>query len=122
MSFPRVLVVDDDASIRLLTRVALEVEGEGEVVGEASDGRSALELVETLHPDIIVLDLNMPGGTGDDLLIDLTRRADRPRIVVWSAYPPELADAARHGADATVLKDGDTESLRAAIRKVTVAA
>ena len=122
MSFPRVLVVDDDASIRFLTRVALEVEGEGEVVGEACDGRTALELVDTLHPDLIVLDLNMPGGGGDDLLVDLTSRNDRPRIVVWSAYPPDLVDAARHGADATVLKDGDTVSLRAAIKAVTVAA
>ena len=81
-----VLVVDDDGSIRQLLRTLLT--GEGHEVGEASDGAEALTMVEQRMPELILLDLNMPGMHGWRFLDELYTRGlrERTRVIVVSAH------------------------------------
>jgi CheY-like chemotaxis protein len=109
-----ILVVDDDDSVRDLLRLALEVEGH-DVVGEVADGAAAVEATHSLHPDVIVLDMMMPGRDGADFLREMPPSDDRPCVVAYSASPTHLELAGRLGADATVLKTGDLQPLFDAI-------
>lgn len=91
---PRVLVVDDDPSIRAV--IAFVLGDEGYQVEEAGDGQSALDLIDQRHPDIILLDMRMPGMDGWEFVQHYRRRHDHeaPIIVFTAAH-----DAAQRGAD-----------------------
>lgn len=94
----RVLIADDDADQRLLTSIALREHGRFEVVGEASDGREAVELTGRYRPDLLVLDVSMPGMTGLQALPQIRREAPECRVVVYSGYPrAQLERAALDG-------------------------
>lgn len=87
----RVLLADDAAEMRALLRWALmRVEGEVLVVGEAADGRDALVLAVDLSPDVVVLDLQMPGPTPDELLQAMADAAPGVPIVTFSGFEPDL--------------------------------
>jgi len=109
-----VVVADDDRSVRDLVRLNLELEGHL-VVGEAADGDTTLQVMLVARPDVLVLDMMMPGGGGEDVLRRLIRSAGRPRVVAYSASPSHLVLAGELGADATVLKSGNMEDLLAAV-------
>lgn len=110
-----VLVVDDETAVRELVRLNLEMDGH-RVVAEASDGEQALEALETADPDVMVLDMMMPGTAGDEVLRRLpARNAGRPRVVAYSASPSHLQVADELGADAVVLKSGDMTPLLEAV-------
>jgi two-component system response regulator EvgA len=111
-----VVVADDDEAVRILLRLNLEIEGH-RVVGEATDGSAALAATREFHPDVLVLDMMMPGTTGADVLRALTgcTSPDRPCVVAYSASPTHLELAGQLGADATVLKSGDMTQLLAAV-------
>jgi two-component system nitrate/nitrite response regulator NarL len=98
----RAVVVDDSVSLRLLTCLALE--DDTEVIGEAADALEALELIETLRPDVAVIDVHMPGMDGVELIRVLRARGSRLRLVAHSADESSLAAAIGAGADAAVLK------------------
>jgi DNA-binding NarL/FixJ family response regulator len=115
-----VLLVDDQALLRLGFRLVIESEPDLEVVGEASDGRVALEQVAALAPDVVLMDIRMPGMDG----IEATRRlvAEHPetRVLVLTTFDlDEYAFAAlRSGASGFLLKNAQPEQLVEAIRTV----
>jgi two-component system chemotaxis response regulator CheB len=80
----RVLVADDAPALRALLRAALEQEGRVEVVGEAEDGEHAVALAAALRPDVVVLDIQMPGVDGLSALPAIRRAAPAARVVVLS--------------------------------------
>jgi CheY-like chemotaxis protein len=109
-----VLVADDDEAVRMLLRLNLEIEGHS-VVAEAADGKQAIEAVVSHRPDVMVLDMMMPGTNGADVLKALTDCSSRPCVVAYSASPTHLQLADELGADQTVLKSGDMSVLLAAV-------
>jgi DNA-binding NarL/FixJ family response regulator len=78
------LVVDDHAGFRTSARFLLEIEG-FEVVGEAADGASAIEAVERLRPELVLLDVQLPDGQGYDVARQIFERGLTPRIVLVSS-------------------------------------
>ena len=82
---PRILIVDDDGGIRAALRDLLREEGM-EVVGEATDGTEAVELVEPLSPDIVLMDLRMPKLGGVEATRLIKRSSPTTQVVILSAY------------------------------------
>ena len=80
----RLLIVDDDARFRELARMLLERAPEFDVVGEAGDCSSAIEVSRQLEPDVVLLDVNLPDGLGFDLVPRLTREGE-PHVVLISS-------------------------------------
>jgi CheY-like chemotaxis protein len=106
----RVLVVEDDPSIREL--VVLALGDEGHEVDEAPDGRTALEVVARRQPDVIVLDMKMPGMDGWQFARTYRERyGARTPIIVFTAATDAAARAAEVGAEAVVAKPFDLEAL-----------
>lgn len=116
----RILLVDDQELIRYGFRLVLEAESDLEVVGEAGDGAQACELATNLHPDVVLMDVRMPGLDG----IEATRRIltilPQTRVLVLTTYDrDEFAfGALRAGAAGFLLKNTRPEELTAAIRTV----
>jgi DNA-binding NarL/FixJ family response regulator len=81
---PRVLIVDDHASFRATARQLLEAEGY-EVVGEAEDGASALEAVERLRPEVVLLDVQLPDMDGFEVSRRLCANGASPKVVLTSS-------------------------------------
>ena len=108
-----VLVADDMPDIRLLLRATLELEERFEVVGEAADSTECLALAERLEPEVVVLDLGMPGGDGVETIAQLRSRLPDARIVVLSGqHHDRVADVAKaNGADAYLQKGSAVEQL-----------
>lgn len=80
----RVLIVDDSAAIRSMLRMRLQHEG-CVVVGEAPDGARAVEEADRLHPDVVIMDLEMPGLTGAEATIQLLERAPGTRVIGYTS-------------------------------------
>jgi len=115
-----VLIVDDHPVVRRGLRVLLEVAGGIEVAGEAGDGDTALVLAAEHTPDVILLDLKLPGVDGIAVLGALKARDSAARVLVLtSATEPALASLAlRSGAAGVIYKDVDPDALVRAIRSV----
>ena len=115
-----VLIADDHPVVRQGLRVLLEVQDDIEVIGEASDGAEAASMAAELRPDVMLLDLKMPGMRGPEVIEDLTARRIPARILVLtSVTDPAAADAAvRAGAAGLLYKDVDPDALVRAIRSV----
>jgi two-component system, chemotaxis family, protein-glutamate methylesterase/glutaminase len=121
----RVVVVDDSALCRTLLHQWLEADGDLEVVGEAADGDSAIELINRLRPDVATVDLRMPGMSGLELIVHVMARAPTPILVLTGEATrddPGLAfEAVRRGALDLMLKPGAVDddairSLRSRVR------
>jgi DNA-binding NarL/FixJ family response regulator len=96
-----VLIVDDHAGFRATARVLLEAEG-FEVVGEAENGVAALQAVAELHPDVVLLDVNLPDFDGFEVASRLKRNGDGPAIVLTSSrdasdFGPLVAQSGARG-------------------------
>jgi DNA-binding NarL/FixJ family response regulator len=115
-----VLIVDDHPVVRRGLRVLLEVQDGIDVVGEAGDGDTALALAAEHTPDLILLDLKLPGMDGIAVLCALKARDSAARVLVLtSATEPALASLAlRSGAAGVIYKDVDPDALVRAIRSV----
>ena len=115
-----VLIVDDHPVVRRGLRVLLEVQDGIEVAGEAGDGAAALALASERSPDVILLDLRLPGMDGITVLGELKARGSAARVLVLtSATEPASARAAiSSGAAGVVYKDVDPDALVRAIRSV----
>jgi DNA-binding NarL/FixJ family response regulator len=114
----RVLVVDDHPVVRHGLRTFLDLQEDITVVGESGDGESCVDDAERLRPDVILLDLRMPGADG---VAALKRLRDNPaRVLVVTSYtePSAVLPAVRAGAAGYVYKDIDPPALAAAIRSV----
>jgi two-component system response regulator NreC len=113
-----ILLADDHPVVRLGLRSVVEAEPDFELVGEAADGPEVLPLVQRLQPNVLVLDLMMPGLNGLEITRQVSRRAPHTRIVILSMYGNEayVAEALRNGASGYVLKGSHANELVQAIR------
>jgi two-component system, NarL family, response regulator NreC len=114
-----IVLADDHPIVRQGMRGLLESEPGFVVVGEAGDGREAMELVERLQPDVAILDLMMPELNGLEVARRTLRLSPRTRVVILSMYSdePHVLEALRAGAMAYVLKGTSTETLVYALRE-----
>jgi two-component system, NarL family, nitrate/nitrite response regulator NarL len=115
----RVVIADDEADVRLLLRIQLEQEG-FEIVGEATDGRSAIECCDETQPDAVVLDLLMPGVNGFEAIPVLRRRHPGVAIVAYTAVAGDFVrkEMVRLRIP-LVLKSGDVTALAKKLREAT---
>jgi DNA-binding NarL/FixJ family response regulator len=116
----RVLLIDDHALVRAGIRALVsEVDGV-EVVGEAGNGGEALPLIEKLQPDIVLLDLSMPGLSGFEVLADTAKRFPRIRVIVLTVHDSGhyAVEALRAGAAGFLPKSAASVELHDAIRSV----
>lgn len=116
----RVLIVDDHAIVRKGTRALLDTEAGIEVVGEATDGREAVAQAQRLDPDVILMDLVMPGMDGIEAIGAITAEQPEARILVLTSFAADdkVFPAIKAGALGYLLKDAGPEDLVAAIRQV----
>ncbi|MEO5953376.1 MAG: response regulator transcription factor [Chloroflexia bacterium] len=116
----KLLIVDDHALYRQGLRAMFELEPDVEVIGEAADGSEALDKVEAIHPDIVLMDVNMPGMDGMQATRKLADAYPGILIIMLTMFKGEehLREARRAGASAYVLKDAGSEMLLNTIRDV----
>lgn len=114
-----IVLADDHPVVRRGLRGVLEAEPDFAIAAEAGDGLEAVRLVERLHPDVLVLDLLMPGLNGLDVLPITRQRAPRTRVVVVSMYANEdfVLQALKNGASAYVVKGCDPAHIVEAVRR-----
>jgi DNA-binding NarL/FixJ family response regulator len=115
-----VLIVDDHPVVRQGLRVLLDVHDGIEVTGEAADGEEALALAAGLTPDVILLDLKLPGLDGIAVLRELRARGVASRVLVLTSGndPAQVSRAVQAGASGFLYKDVDPDALVRAIRAV----
>ncbi|GAA4869251.1 response regulator transcription factor [Kitasatospora terrestris] len=116
----RVLLVDDHQVVRRGLRTFLEVQDDIEVVGEAADGAEAVERTTALRPDVVLMDLKMPGVDGIEALKLLKEQGAAARVLIVTSFTEHrtMVPALRAGAAGYVYKDVDPEALAGAIRSV----
>jgi two-component system, NarL family, response regulator DevR len=115
----RVMLIDDHALVRSAVRQALTAD-DIQVVGEASSADEALLMAPDLHPDVLLLDLNLPGISGIDLLRELAPRLPSTRIVMLTISDDrrDLLNAVRNGAAGYLTKDLSPDALQRAVRGI----
>ena len=120
----RILIVEDDPALRGLLRLIFDEDEGYEVVGEADDGRAAIALARHFSPDLVLLDLAMPGMGGLEALPLIRAVAPSAKVVVLSALDSaDLVEAAtRQGASAFCKKGGDPAELLTILAPVTASA
>jgi two-component system response regulator NreC len=116
-----VLLAEDHPVVREGLRAMLEAEGDFQVVGQTGNSSEVGGMVQELHPDVLVLDLIMPGIGGLNALRELARRRLSTRVVVLSMYANEayVLEALQNGAGAYVLKQSEAAELVRGIREVS---
>jgi len=117
----RVLIADDQALVRTGFRVIIDAEPDLEVVGEAADGRSAIEESARLHPDVALMDIRMPNVDGIEATRRIAAEGPRgPRVLILTTFDLDeyVYEALRAGAGGFLLKDAGAEELLHAIRVV----
>ena len=120
----RILLVDDQALVRAGFRMILDAEPEMDVVGEAGDGREAIDQVRALRPDVVLMDIRMPELDGLEaarrILADGVAGDEAPRILMLTTFDLDeyVYEALRAGASGFLLKDTPPEQLVAAIQVV----
>jgi DNA-binding NarL/FixJ family response regulator len=115
----RALVVDDQALVRGGFRLILESQPDIEVVGEAADGQEALTLCRELLPDVVLMDVRMPGMDGLEATRHLLASDQGPRVLMLTTFDLDqyVYDAMRAGASGFLLKDVRPEQLAQAVRE-----
>jgi DNA-binding NarL/FixJ family response regulator len=115
----RVVVVDDQALVRSGVSMILGVEPDLEVVGEASDGRAAVEVVTRMRPDVVLMDVQMPGTDGIEATREIVAR-DLAKVIILTTFDRDdyLVDGLRAGASGFLLKNAEPEKLVDAVRVV----
>jgi DNA-binding NarL/FixJ family response regulator len=116
----RVLLADDERLVRAGFRMILKAEPDLEVVGEAGDGREAIAKADRLAPEVVLMDIRMPGLDGIQATQQITAREAAPRVLVVTTFDRDeyVYEALRAGASAFLLKDAPEHQLLAAIRVV----
>jgi DNA-binding NarL/FixJ family response regulator len=117
----RVLVADDHAVVREGIRSVLQSEADFTLVGEAATAAEAVRLVGDLHPDVAVLDVTMPGGSGLEAAARIRHESPATRVLMLSMHdnPEYTRESVRAGAHGYLLKDSAAAELRQAIRTVS---
>ncbi|ALC30637.1 response regulator transcription factor [Streptomyces bacillaris] len=116
----RVLLVDDHQVVRRGLRTFLEIQEDIEVVGEASDGAEGVARTEELRPDVVLMDIKMPGTDGIEALRRLRELENPAKILIVTSFTEQrtVVPALRAGASGYVYKDVDPDALAGAIRSV----
>jgi len=118
----RIVLADDHHIVRQGLRRILDAETEFSVIAEASDGIETVRIVEELQPDVLVVDMMMPGLNGLAVIRQVITRSERTKIVVLSMHADDayVFAALRSGATSYVLKDSESGDLTEAIRRAAV--
>ncbi|MDX6523616.1 MAG: hypothetical protein QOI17_1129 [Gaiellales bacterium] len=116
----RVLLADDERLVRAGFRMILNAEPDIQVVGEAADGHEAVAAARSLRPDVVLMDIRMPGLNGIDATAQLLEDDGAPRVVVVTTFDSDeyVFAALRAGASGFLLKDAPEDQLIAAIHTV----
>jgi two-component system, NarL family, response regulator NreC len=116
----RILLCDDHAVVRHGFRLILSVQKDFDVIGEAVNGREAVEKAEALHPDVVVMDVTMPELNGIEATRRLAECAPRARVLALSMHKDAVyvREILRAGARGYLLKDSGEQDLVAAVRAV----
>ncbi len=116
----RVLLVDDQSLVRLGFRMILEAETDIAVVGEAGDGAAAVSMTAALRPDVVLMDVRMPGVDGIDATAAITAAGGPAKVLILTTYDLDryVYAGLRAGASGFLLKDAPPADLLAAIRTV----
>ncbi|HEY3433484.1 MAG TPA: response regulator transcription factor [Rhodocyclaceae bacterium] len=118
----RLVLADDHRMFREVLRLSLSTNPELEVVAEAGTGGEALECVSRDKPDVLVLDIALPDGSGISFIQEAKRRHPQLRILILSGYAEKVFvdEALKAGANAYVVKSAGTEELHKAIQAITL--
>ncbi|UCC69906.1 MAG: response regulator transcription factor [Armatimonadota bacterium] len=113
-----ILVADDHTIVRQGLRALLAAESELEVIGEVGDGRVAVEAVKELHPEVVIMDIALPGLNGIDAARQIASLSDPPRVIMLSMYTDleHVVHSLRAGASGYVRKEDADVELVAAVR------
>jgi DNA-binding NarL/FixJ family response regulator len=116
----RVLIADDQALVRTGFRVILDAEPDLQVVGEAADGREAVDLVQQKRPDVVLMDIRMPNLDGIEATRHLTALPRAPRVLMLTTFDLDqyVYEALRAGASGFLLKDAGADELLHGVRVV----
>jgi len=116
----RVLLVDDQTLIRQGIRLLLEIEPDIQVVGQAANGRAALEQVETLHPDVVLMDVRMPEMDGVAATRALSAQHPEVKVIILTTFEDDetVFEGLKAGARGYLLKDISSDEMAQAVRKV----
>ena len=118
----KVLIADDSELLReRLTRLLSAIEGI-EVAGEAPDGATALQQVQVLKPDVLILDLRMPGGSGIEVLQQIRQKGGRIKVIILTSFPyPQYRESClAAGADYFFDKSEELELVRETLLQLRV--
>jgi len=120
MTKQRLLLVDDHEVVRLGLRALLEHHPQFEVVGEAANSKETMEKVESIKPDIVLLDIRLPGVSGVEVCEEITQKYPDVRVIILTSYAEDemLFSAIRAGASGYVLKQIGGDGLIRAIEAV----
>lgn len=116
----RVLLADDHNLVRQGIRTLLQISGDFEIVGEATDGEQALALIEATRPQVVLLDVRMPRLTGIDVLRSASQRFPEVGVILLTTFDEDsvVLEAVRLGARGFLLKDISLSQLEGAVRTV----
>jgi two-component system, NarL family, response regulator NreC len=121
MSRTTVVLADDHHILRQGLRALLETEEEFAVIGEEADGLKVVDLIDRLRPDVLMLDVMMPGLNGLEITRQIAQRGFKTRVVILSMHANEtyVREALRNGAAGYVLKDANPAEMLQAVREVS---
>lgn len=116
----RVVLVDDQTLVRQGIRLLLEIEPDIQVVGQAANGREALQCVETLHPDVVLMDVRMPEMDGVAATREICARYENVGVIILTTFEEDeiVFAGLQAGARGYLLKDISSEEMAVAVRKV----
>jgi DNA-binding NarL/FixJ family response regulator len=116
----RILIAEDHALVRASIHALLAQTADFAVVGEADNGRDAVRAVSQTRPDVVLMDLSMPGMNGMEAIADIKRRFPATRVLVLTLHKAEeyICASLQAGADGYLLKEAVPDELHAAIRSV----
>jgi two-component system, chemotaxis family, chemotaxis protein CheY len=114
----RVMVVDDETHVRKLIKTVL-ISMNCEVVGEAANGRDAVEMFKSLKPNILILDINMPLKSGKETLAEILKRYSNAFVIMLTSLSDKetIEDCINLGASGFIRKDIDIDEMKDIIRK-----
>lgn len=118
----RILLVDDHPMLRQGVAQLIEMEDDLKVVGQVGSGEEAIDQVQVLKPDMVLLDLNMKGMSGIETLSEMRRQGVDARVIVFTVSDnrDDVIEALREGADGYLLKDSEPEDLLPAIKQAAM--
>jgi two-component system chemotaxis response regulator CheY len=114
---PRILIADDVPALRKLLRRMVEADGRFEIAGEAADGEQAVQLAKELQPDLVILDLMMPGKSGIEALHEIRDSSPSSKVLIFSGLSPGHVSGAVE-ADGFLEKGSNRDEIMAEIERL----